>query len=147
MADFAAARGAATAGFTDGVGREVVVKEEFLLLRAAQAVDILFVFSSAERGDAECLRFAAGEQRRAVGARQDADRARSIARTWSVLRPSMRRAGADDVTANDLGFGFLEDFLEHQGVSARSGSLRFSRARLLPFHGRRQRRRNGQPCP
>ena len=73
MADFAAARGAHAACFTDRVGREVVMQQEAFLVHAGQAVDILLVFAGAERGNDDRLRFAAGEQRRTVGARQDAD--------------------------------------------------------------------------
>jgi hypothetical protein len=51
---------------------------------------ILLVLAGAERGDDQRLRFAAGEQRRAVGARQDADFGETIGRTVLVSRPSMR---------------------------------------------------------
>ena len=73
VADFAAAGRAHAAGFTDRVGREVVVQHEVLLVGAFERVDELLVFAGAERGDDERLRFAAGEQRRAVRARQNAD--------------------------------------------------------------------------
>ncbi len=70
VADFAAAGRAHAAGLTDRVGREVVVQQEALLAGAFQAVDILLVLAGAERGNHEGLRLAAGEQRRAVRARQ-----------------------------------------------------------------------------
>ena len=73
MADFAAAGRAHAAGFADAVGREVVVQHEGLLAGAFQAVDELLVLGGAQGADAQRLGFAAGEQRRTMGARQDAD--------------------------------------------------------------------------
>ena len=73
MADFAAAGRAHAAGLADRVGREVVVQQEAFLVGAFQRVDVLLVLAGAERGDHQRLGLAAGEQRRAVGARQDAD--------------------------------------------------------------------------
>ena len=98
------------------------MKEEFLLLRAAEPVDVLFVFGGAERSDAKGLRFTAREQRRAVRARQDAD-LRSDRADLVGLAAIDARAGADDVAAHNLGFGFLERFLEDQRFSA--GRVRF----------------------
>ena len=73
VADFAAAGRTHAAGLADRVGREVVVQQEGLLVGAVEAVDVLLVLAGAERGDDQRLRLAAGEQRRTVGARQDAD--------------------------------------------------------------------------
>ena len=72
VADLAAAGRTHAAGLADRVGREVVVQQEALLVGAFQAVDVLLVLAGAERGDDQRLRLAAGEQRRAVGARQEA---------------------------------------------------------------------------
>jgi hypothetical protein len=49
------------------------MEQEALLVHARQAVDILFVFAGAERGDDDCLRFTAGKQCRTVRARQQTD--------------------------------------------------------------------------
>ena len=73
VADLAALGAAHAAGLADRVGREVVVQQEGLLVGALQRVDPLLVLAGAERGDHQRLGLAAGEQRRAVGARQDAD--------------------------------------------------------------------------
>jgi hypothetical protein len=89
MADFAAARRTHAARLADRVGREVVVQQEGFLVGAGQRVDVLLVLAGAERGDHDRLRLAAGEQRRTVGARQDAD-FRFDRRTVFRSRPSMR---------------------------------------------------------
>ena len=72
VADLAALGAAHAAGLADRVGREVVVQQERLLVRPLQRVDPLLVLAGAERGDHQRLGLAAGEQRRAVRARQDA---------------------------------------------------------------------------
>ena len=64
---------AEAADFADRIRREVVVQHEALVGEAGQAVDHLLGFLGAERGRADRLGLAAGEQRRAVGARQEAD--------------------------------------------------------------------------
>ena len=110
------------------------MKEEFLLLRAAEAVDVLFVVGRAERGDAERLRFAAREQRRAVRTRQDGD-GRLDGADLVGLAAVDAHAGADDVTAHDLRFGFLELFLEHQRISAVRVGFRFHELGLGGFAG------------
>ena len=73
VADLAAARGAHPAGLADRVGREVVVQQEVRARGAVQRVDHLLVVAGAERGHHQRLGLAAGEERRAVGARQHAD--------------------------------------------------------------------------
>ena len=55
----------------------------------------------------ERLRLAAGEQRRAVGARQDADLGDDRAHGLEVAAVDAR-AGVEDVPAHDLGLGVLE---------------------------------------
>ncbi len=76
VADLAAAGRAHAAGLADRIGREVVVQHEGRLVGALQAVDHLLVLAGAERGDDQRLGLAAGEERRAVRARQHADLAR-----------------------------------------------------------------------
>ena len=71
MADFAALRGADTAGFAGRIRRHLVVVHVPLGLRAAQRVDLLFHLEHAERGDTQDLGFAALEEGGAVHARHD----------------------------------------------------------------------------
>ena len=52
------------------------MQQERFFVGALQRVDALLVLAGAERGDHQRLGLAAGEQRRAVGARQHADFAR-----------------------------------------------------------------------
>ena len=73
VTDLAASRRAHAANFADRIGREVVVQHEGLFVGALQRVHILLVLARAERRDDQGLRLAAGEQRAAVRARQDAD--------------------------------------------------------------------------
>ncbi len=101
---------AEAAGLTDRVGREVVVQQERFLVRARQRVDPLLVLAGAERGDDHRLRLAAGEQRRAVGARQDAGFRNDRTHRLDVAAVDAL-AGVEDVPAHDLGF----EFLEHAG--------------------------------
>ena len=75
-----------------------------------QRVDELLVLAGAERGDDQRLRLAAGEQRRAVGARQHADFGDDRANGLDVAAVDAL-AGVEDVPADDLGF----EFLEHAG--------------------------------
>ena len=67
---------------------------------AVQRVDDLLIFAGAKRGHDQRLRFAAGEQGRAMGARQDAgfrdDRADGLG-----VAPVDPGAAVDDVTAQD----------------------------------------------
>ena len=107
VADFAALGAAEASGFTDRVGREVVVQQELLLVGSRQRVDVLLVLAGAERGHDHRLGFAAGEQRRAVGARQHADFGDDVADGLGVAAVDAL-AGVEDVPANDLGFQFLE---------------------------------------
>ena len=107
VADLAALGAAEPSGFTDRVGREVVVQQELLLVGARQRVDILFVLAGAECGHNHRLRLAAGEQRRAVGARQHADFGDDVADRLDVAAVDAL-AGVEDVPAHDLGFQFLE---------------------------------------
>ena len=70
--DLAAARSALTAGLADREGREVVVEHEAPVLLAGDVLDLLLVVGRAERAADQRLRLAAGEDDRAVHAREDA---------------------------------------------------------------------------
>ena len=72
MADFAAAGAAQELHFADRERREVVVEHEALPGLAVDHLDLLLVVRRAERDGDERLRFAAGEDRRTVRARQHA---------------------------------------------------------------------------
>jgi hypothetical protein len=74
VADFAAAGGAEAAHFADAVGREVVVQDEALLVRAAgDGVQVLGVIGGAEGDRGQGLGFAAVEEGGAVDAGQESD--------------------------------------------------------------------------
>ena len=107
VADLAPLGAAEASGFTDRVGREVVVQQELLFVGSRQRVDVLLVLAGAERGHHHRLGFAAGEQRRAVGAGQHADFGDDVAHGLDVAAVDAL-AGVEDVPANDLGFQFLE---------------------------------------
>ncbi len=110
VADLAAAGRTHAAGFADRVGREVVVQQERLFVGALQRVDELLVFRGAERGDHQRLGLAAGEQRRTVGARQDADFGEDRTNGLDVAAVDAL-AGVENIPAHDLGF----ELLEHAG--------------------------------
>ena len=90
------------------------MQQEALLVGAFQRVDELLVLAGAERGDHEGLGLAAGEQRRAVGARQDADLGDDRADRLQVAAVDAR-AGVEDVPAHDLGLRLLEGGLDLLG--------------------------------
>ena len=110
VADFAPAGSADAAGLADREGREVVVQQERFLVGPLQRVDELLVLAGAERRDHQRLRLAAGEQRRTVGARQDADFADDRPHGLHVAAVDAL-AGVENVPAHDLGF----ELLEHAG--------------------------------
>ena len=107
MADLATARRAHAARFTDRIGREVVVQQDGFLVGPRQAVDVLLVLAGAQGGDDQGLGFAAREQRRTVGARQDADFRDDGA---DLVQGAAVDAVAvlDDVATQDVGFAFLK---------------------------------------
>ncbi len=107
VADFTPLGAAHASGFADRVGREVVVQQELLFVGARQRVDVLLVFAGAQRGHHHGLGFTAGEQRRAVGARQHADFGDDLAHGLGIAAVDAL-AGVENVPANDLGFQFLE---------------------------------------
>src|SRR5690606_41133792 len=73
VADLAPARRPEASNLADRIGREVVVQQEVGPEVAVQRVDDLLVLAGAEGRDHKALRLAAGEERRAVRPRQDAD--------------------------------------------------------------------------
>ncbi len=91
MADLATSGAAQERYFADREGREVVVQHEALLGFAFEALQSLHVVAGAERGGDERLRFAAGEDGAAVGARQDA---RLRSRSDGSGRKRVRQDGA-----------------------------------------------------
>ncbi|CUT16300.1 hypothetical protein BF49_7380 [Bradyrhizobium sp.] len=115
VADLAALGAAEAAGLTDRVGREVVVQQERLFVRSRQRVDVLLVLAGAERGHDQSLGLAAGEQRRAVGARQHADFGDDVAHGLGIAAVDAL-AGVENVPANDLGFELLEHAADAQLV-------------------------------
>ncbi len=121
MADLAPARAAHAARLADRVGREVVVQHEVLAALALQRVDDLLVLPGAQRRDAQRLGLAAGEQRRAVRARQDADLGHDRAHRLGVAAVDAH-AGVQDGVADDVGLEVLEHALGLVGVQALSAS-------------------------
>ena len=111
VADFAPAGRAHAARLADRIGREVVVEQEALLVGAFERVDVLLVLAGAERGDDQRLRLAAGEQRRAVRARQDADLRQDRPHRLHVA-PVDADAVVENVPAHDLGLQIVEGFAD-----------------------------------
>ena len=107
MAGFAARRGAEAADFTDRIGREVIVQHEARVGEALQPVDHLLGFLGAERGGDDRLRLAAGEQGRAVGARQEADHRLDRADGLGVAAVDAA-AFLEDRAADDVGLEALD---------------------------------------
>ena len=117
VTDFPTACAAHPAGLADRIGREVVVEEEFLLVGPAQGVDVLLVLAGAEGGDHDGLGLTAGEQGRAVGAREDADfrdDGADLVEGAAVDAVTV----VDDVATQDVGFAFLEGRTEFGGIDA-----------------------------
>ena len=122
VADFAPLGAAHAAGFADRIGREVIVQQEGFLVAALQGVDPLLVLAGAQRGHDQRLGLAAGEQRRAVRARQHADFGDDRAHGGEVAAVDAL-AGVEHVPAHDLGF----ELLEHAG-DAQLGVVRIVHA-------------------
>ena len=83
------------------------MQQEALLVGALQAVDVLLVLAGAERGDDHRLRLAAGEQGRAVRARQEADLGDDRAHRLHVA-PVDADAAVEDGVAHHLGLQVVE---------------------------------------
>ena len=81
------------------------------LRRALEAVDVLLVLAGAERGDDQRLRLAAGEQRRAVGARQDVHFRQDRTHRLQIAAIDAL-AGPHDVAADDVDLELLEHSAE-----------------------------------
>ena len=104
-------------GLAHRVRREVVVQHEVLAVLALQRVDDLLVLAGAERGHAQRLRLAAGEQRAAVRARQHADLGDDRADGAGVAAVDAQ-AGLEDGVADDVGLEVLARRLGAVGVEA-----------------------------
>ncbi len=108
MSDLAAARRAHAARLAGGVRRKIVVQHEMRAIFALERVDDLLILAGAQGRDDQRLGFAAGEQRRAVSARQHADLGLDRPHRLGVAAVDAWLA-LDDRAAHD----FLFDFLEH----------------------------------
>ncbi len=83
------------------------MQHEVLAVLALERVDDLLVLAGTERGHDQRLRLAAGEQRRAVGARQDADLGHDRTDRLGVAAVDAL-AGVEDGGAHDVGFEVAE---------------------------------------
>ena len=86
------------------------MQHEVLAVLALQRVDHLLVLPGAERRHAQSLRLAAGEQRAAMGARQDADLGDDRTHRLGVA-PVDAHAGVENRVADDVGLEVLEQAL------------------------------------
>ena len=123
VADLTAARCTDAAGFADREGREIVVQQERFFVGPLQRVDELLVLAGAERRDHQRLGLAAGEQRRAVGARQQPDFANDLPNRLDVAAVDAL-AGVENIPAHDLGFELLENAGDRELVMLRFGAFR-----------------------
>ena len=110
VADLAAARAADRLDLAGAVRREVVLEVELLRVLLHQAVDDLLVAERAERRDHEGLRLAAGEEGRAVRARQEAGLDRD--RPDVALAALVDAAAVERHLAHDLVLGLGEALLD-----------------------------------
>ena len=106
------------------------MQHEVLAVLAFERVDDLLVLAGAQRGDAERLRLAAGEQRGAMGARQDAHFGDDLADGLGVAAVDAQ-AGVQDGVADDVRLQVLELRLGQLGALA-FGDQRLDR---LLLHG------------
>ena len=83
------------------------MQHEVLAVLALERVDDLLVLAGAERGHDQRLRLAAGEQRRAVGARQHADLGHDRTHGLGVAAVDAL-AGVEDGVAHDVGLEVAE---------------------------------------
>ena len=125
MADLAALRRADAAGFAGGERRHVVVHHEIFGELAGQCIDALRVAGSAERGGDQRLRFAAGEQRRAMGTRQHAAADLDLAHGARIAAVDARLA-IQDLAAHDARFDVEQhvvqaDLVEDHAVALQRG--------------------------
>ncbi len=101
MADLAPLRRSDSAGLADAERREVVMHHEGLAPLALDGIDDLSVAAGAERRDHQRLGLAAGEQRRAVGARQHADAGGDVTHRGRIAAVDASLAG-EYPAAHDL---------------------------------------------
>ena len=94
------------------------MEQEALLVGSLERVDVLLVLACAERGNHERLGFAAREQRRTMGARQDADLSEDRAHRAHVTTVDAD-AGVENVPANDLRLQVVEDLADELLVELR----------------------------
>ena len=85
------------------------MQQEVLLLRALEAVDKLLVIAGAKGGNDQSLGFAAGEQRRTMGAGQNANLGNDRTDGLEVTAIDTG-AGVENVPADDLGLQVVDDF-------------------------------------
>ena len=117
VADLAAAGSAEAADLAHRIRREVIVQHEIRVGEALQPVDHLLGFLGAERGRHDRLRLAAGEQSRAMRARQEVDH--RFDRTHGLrVAPVDAAAFLEDRGADDLA---LELLAELGGLEAGGG--------------------------
>ena len=96
------------------------MQHEALLVGAFQAIDELFVVAGSQGGDHQGLGFAAGEQRRTMGTRQDAD-FRHNGTHGDQIAPVDALLGVEHRIAHDVGFHIM-----HQSVDLALFELAFT---------------------
>ena len=133
VSDLTPAGRAHAAGLADGIGREIVVEQEALLVGALQRVDELLILAGAQRRHHQRLRFAAGEQRRAVGARQHADLGQDRAHRRQVAAVDAA-AMIENVPADDLGLRAVEGLGDRLASEVSMAALGLQRGFDLRFH-------------
>ncbi len=138
MADFATARRAEAADFADRIRREVIVQHEVLVAEATETIDHLLAVTRTERAGRDRLGLSAGEQSRAVRARQEVDFRNDRTDRLGVAAVDaaafLEDRGADDVglkllhqlEAGEIGLGIA--FLEVGHAVARLGACLVDRS-------------------
>src|SRR5262249_7393817 len=107
VADLAPSRRPYAADLPHRIRREIVVQHEGLLISALERINILLVLAGTERRNHERLRLAAGEQRAAMRAWQDAD----LADDWphrSQIASVNAMLDREDARADDVLLKLLE---------------------------------------
>ena len=149
VADVAAARAGHAARLADRERREVVVVDVAAILLEREVVDPLPLLGGAEGEERHDLRLAAGEERRAVRARADADLAgdRADLRLGAAVRAPLldRDLLADEVLVDRLG-RLLDVVLRERVADAVLPALRRRRERQAR-PSRRSARRAGAASP
>ena len=134
VADFAPAGRTHAAGLADRIGGEIIVEQEPLLIGPVERIDILLVLAGAQRCDDHRLGFAAGEQGRAVGARQHPDLSQDRAHGGQIA-PVDAPLVVENVPANDLGLGVVERLFDLVWGKLRLGPLGRERGEHLRLDG------------